>query len=162
MTNQEDTPMDTETTPEQTTESLVDTVVDGEDREATTSSIEEPQSKREARYRAQLRETEAQRDQLAGTVEAMQRAEIERLAAGIIAKPEALWASGTAVADLLGDDGLVDPSKVNAAAHAAREELGLELGADERKKRGPVVPREGTGTDQTRRHTPWEDAFKQE
>ncbi|WGJ84238.1 hypothetical protein [Gordonia sp. SMJS1] len=118
----------------------------------------EPQSKREARYRVQLRETEAERDTLAGRVETMQRAEVERLAADVIGKPAALWATDTTLADLLDDDGLVDPDKVAAAAHAAKDTLGLEIGAAERKKRGPVVPREGTGINRSERNA-WKEAF---
>lgn len=118
----------------------------------------EPQSKREARYRVQLRETEAERDTLAGRIETMQRAEVERLAADVIGKPTALWATATTLADLLDDDGQVDPDKVAAAAHAAKEKLGLEIGEAARKKRGPVVPREGTGTGHSS-HNAWKDAF---
>lgn len=118
----------------------------------------EPQSKREARYRVQLRETEAERDTLAGLLETLQRTEAERLAADVIHKPDALWAADINLTDLLDDTGLVSPDKVKAAAHAAKEKLGLELGAGERKKRGPVVPREGTGADRST-HNAWKDAF---
>ncbi|MET9326072.1 hypothetical protein [Tsukamurella sp. NPDC003166] len=160
MTDQEDTPMENETISEttDTEQSPEQTVIEPD----AADDGPEPQSKREARYRTQLRDTEAERDKLAATVEAMQRTEVERLAGAVIAKPESLWASGVNLADLLGEDGLVDPDKVNTAAHTAREELGLELGADERKKRGPIVPREGTGTTHTHRADPWKDAFKQE
>ncbi|MDS1115607.1 hypothetical protein RD149_17795 [Gordonia westfalica] len=144
-----------------TTESAqTDTDIDGTPpaREPDNTETPEPQSKREARYRLQLRETEAERDTLAGRIETMQRAEVERLAADVIAKPDALWASDTTLADLLDDDGLVDRDKVTAAAYAAKDTLGLELGAAERKKRGPVVPREGTGTGHSS-HNAWKDAF---
>lgn len=120
----------------------------------------EPQSKREARYRTQLRETEAQRDQLAARIEAMQRAEAERLAADVIAQPNALWVSGTTLPDLLDDDGQLDPAKVDTAARAAQQTLGLELGAAERKKKGPIVPREGASTRSSAKSNTWADAFK--
>ena len=128
--------------------------------EGTEPEVEspEPQSKREARYRTQLRATEAERDGLAARIETMQRAEVERLAADVIGKPAALWATDTTLADLLDDDGQVDPDKVAAAAHAAKEKLGLEIGEAARKKRGPVVPREGTGTGHSS-HNAWKDAF---
>ncbi|AZZ81684.1 hypothetical protein C5O27_11880 [Gordonia alkanivorans] len=128
--------------------------------EGTEPEVEspEPQSKREARYRVQLRETEAERDSLAGLLETLQRTEAERLAADVIHKPDALWAADINLTDLLDDTGLVSPDKVKAAAHAAKEKLGLELGAGERKKRGPVVPREGTGADRST-HNAWKDAF---
>lgn len=120
----------------------------------------EPQSKREARYRTQLRETEAERDQFAAKVEALQRAEVERLAANVIRQPSALWAADVELADLIDDDGLIDPGKVDAAVRTAQQALGLELGGDERKKHGPVVPREGTGRTRSSAGNQWEDAFK--
>lgn len=145
-----ETPQPEDNTPESTTP----------DQHTDLDNLEtpEPQSKREARYRVQLRETEAERDTLAARVETMQRAEVERLAADVIAKPDALWASDTTLADLLDDDGQVDRDKVAAAAHAAKEKLGLEIGEAARKKRGPVVPREGTGTGQSS-HNAWKEAF---
>jgi hypothetical protein len=130
----------------------------GEVVEAVQSEETEPQSKREARYRTQLRDTEAERDTLLTRVESLQRAEIERLAANVIAKPAGLWASDVAVADLVDDSGRVDPDKVKAAARAAQEELGLEV-SPERYRRGTIVPQEGKLVD----HRPipsWEGAFK--
>ncbi|WP_367582171.1 hypothetical protein [Tsukamurella tyrosinosolvens] len=126
-----------------------------------TDVAPEPQSKREARYRTQLRETEAERDKLAGRIEALQRTEAERLAADIIAKPESLWAADVTLADLLDDDGQIDPDKVKAAAATARDNLGLEISAAERRKRGPVVPLEGTGRYRSVERNQWKDAFKQ-
>ena len=71
---------------------------------------EEPAtSNREARYRRQLRDAEAERDTLRGQVETLQRAEAERVAAAHLARPEGLWAAGTALPDLLDDEGDVDP-----------------------------------------------------
>ena len=128
------------------------------DTEPEGTAPSEPQSKREARYRTQLRATEAERDGLAARIEAMQRTEVERIAGNVIQKPDALWATDTALADLLDDTGAVDPDKVKAAAHAAKEALGLELGEQERKKRGPVVPREGTGINRSERNA-WKEAF---
>lgn len=77
-----------------------------------------------AKYRTQLRETEAQRDTLAAKVETLQKAQVEALAADL-AKPAALWATGTSLADLLDDDGNVDADKVTEAVARARDELGL-------------------------------------
>ena len=158
----------TTTEPERHDDSLGDTIPASSDSTIADTTAEpeaaaedaEPQSRREARYRVQLRDTEAERDALAARVETMQRAEIERLAADVIAKPAAVWASGIAVAELLDDAGLVDPDKVKAAAHTARETFGLELGGTERKKKSPIVPKEGTSYYRGERHDPWEDAFK--
>ena len=117
---------------------------------------DKPSSKREAKYRIQLRVTEAERDQLRATVETLQRAEAERIAAKTIKTPAGLWAAGTALDDLLGDDGNVDPAKVEAAVTSARASLGLD-----RAWRAPHVPREGTGTNRDERSgNTWEQAFK--
>lgn len=116
---------------------------------------EDKPSNREARYRVQLRETEAERDQLAATVEALQRAEVERLAAKTIQKPSALWAAQTPLADLLDDDGAVDPQKVTKAASAAQQSLGLAA-----TRSGAHVAREGTSIHQHSGGNTWEEAFK--
>ncbi len=65
-----------------------------------------------AKYRRRLREAEAERDTLGSRVETMQRAEVERLAAADLAAPADMWLTGTALPDLLDDDGDVDPAKV--------------------------------------------------
>lgn len=121
----------------------------------------EPRSRREAKYRTQLREAEAERDQLAATVEALQRTEVERVAADWIAEPTALWAAaGVQLADLVTENGTVDAAKVTAAARAAREQLGLAMGPEERKLHGPIVPKEGMSHADSSRSNRWEDAFK--
>jgi hypothetical protein len=65
-----------------------------------------------ARYRRKLRETESQRDQLAARLEVLQRAEVERQAANTLADPADVWVAGTNLTDLLGEDGNIDPDKV--------------------------------------------------
>lgn len=116
-------------------------------------------TRRDRRYREQLRAAEAERDTLRQTVETMQRAEVERLAAGHLKKPAALWTAGVELASLLGDDGTVDPERVLAAAQAARDQLGLE-DPQARLRRGPVVPREGTTVQSGGKSNSWTDAFK--
>lgn len=91
-----------------------------------------------AKYRRRLREAEAERDQLAERIEAMTRAEVERLATADSLRPAALWASGVELADLVAEDGTVDGSKVSAAIGVAREQLGIA-----KPPVGPVVKREG-------------------
>lgn len=120
----------------------------------------EPESEisgRDARYRVQLREAEADRDRLRGLVESMQRAEIERLASPRLADPRDLWYRSMSVADMLDGDGRVDPAKVDGAVsglleqHAhwasprARYKGELRSGASER----PIAPTTPT----------WKDAF---
>lgn len=79
--------------------------------------------------RKQLRETEqardaaaAERDQLAARLDAMQRRDVERIAATRLAQPDDLWTiGGTALADLLDDGGDVDETTVTAAIDALLE-----------------------------------------
>ncbi|MGH3967727.1 MAG: hypothetical protein ACRDTV_06320 [Mycobacterium sp.] len=71
-----------------------------------------------AKYRRRLRDAEAERDQLAERLNAMQRVEAERLAAQHLADPTDLWRDGLELAELLGDDGLIDAGKVADAARA--------------------------------------------
>lgn len=77
---------------------------------------------REAKYRRELRETQAERDELRTTVETLRRSEAERLSG--LAKPAALWAAGATLDDVLDENGNVDPDKVKVAADAAADALG--------------------------------------
>jgi hypothetical protein len=113
-------------------------------------------SRREAKYRVQLREAEAERDGLRANVEAMQRAEVERLAGASIRQPNAIWAAGVDVKGLLDDEGRVDPIKVASAVQDAQNTLGLAATRPAGFVRGegqlvgqPVAPAEN----------PWQKAF---
>lgn len=139
--------------PQDKGESLADTTeVDG--NESAEEGGQNRPSNREARYRRQLRETEAERDALRIQVETMQRAEAERMAGSVLPKPAALWASGATLADLLDDDGQVDPGRVSAAATTAAETLGTA--------RVPRTPRpnlaQGVANDPVE-GSKWEAAF---
>src|SRR5690606_38956579 len=91
-----------------------------------------------AKYRRRLREVEAERDRLAGQVEALQRGVIERLCSEKFKlKPEALWAAGYTVADLVDEGGRPDEDKVERAVYATAEKFGI-------RGFGNVVPRAGT------------------
>ncbi|OCB41042.1 hypothetical protein A5675_11010 [Mycobacterium malmoense] len=89
-------------------------------------------------------------------MEAMQRAEVERIAGKSVQKPTALWSAGIELTELLTDTGTVDPTKVATAVQTARDTLGL----------APVRPAgyvgaEGRSVDQpTSSGDPWKDAFK--
>lgn len=90
-----------------------------------------------AKWRTKLRESEAQVATLTGQLEAAQRAFAEHLASADGLKPEALWASGVELADLLAEDGRPDAGKVAEAVDAARSKLGI--------RRGPKVnPAQGS------------------
>lgn len=129
--------------------------------EGSTGPQEEPEetaedSNREAaKYRRRLRDTEADRDRLATQVEALQRAEIDRLATAEGIKPEALWASGANLAEMLTTDGTVDPDRVTIAANAAEQTLGLN-----RRRRGNHVPAEGRQVAHALPKRSFADAFK--
>lgn len=72
-----------------------------------------------AKYRRQLREAEAERDQLRETVTGYRRAEVEKHAeaAGMVRGAD-LFDLGADLGELLAEDGTVDPEKVTAAATA--------------------------------------------
>ncbi|ALD13126.1 hypothetical protein [Clavibacter capsici] len=78
----------------------------------------------EAKVRARLREAETQRDGLTGTVQGFQRAAFERAAAEAGVVPTAIpdLVAQTSVADLLGEDGLLDPDATAAALATAKDE----------------------------------------
>jgi len=90
----------------------------GESTEDTTDGGDAKLRREASRYRRQLREAEGERDGLRGRVEAMQRAEVERLVADQIAVPADVWLAGALLPDLLDDDGNVDPAKVTDAVKA--------------------------------------------
>ena len=75
---------------------------------------EENGNREAARYRRQLRETEAQRNTLSERVERMQRSEVERLAAQTLAVAADVWAvGGLDLATVLNEHGDIDPDAVD-------------------------------------------------
>ena len=85
-------------------------------------------NKEAARYRRQLREAEAERDQLRTQLDAVRRAEVDRLIAAQGVQPAAVWAHGATLEALLRDDGTVDPQRVDAAVTATRDAFGIRPG----------------------------------
>lgn len=87
--------------------------------------------KEAARYRVRARDAEAQRDALSAQVLALQRREAERLAGERLSVAGDLWDVAQAqLADLLGEDGTVDPDRVTAAVDAlVRSRPGLDRNA---------------------------------
>ena len=122
--------------------------------EAATEPAAPEQGNREARYRKQLREAEAERDSLRDAVTSFQRSEIERLTD--LEKPAAIWATGVTVDELLTDEGQIDSDKVRVAVQVARDELGVRPPA-----RAPQPnPAQGAGGNGQGGSNPWVDAFK--
>lgn len=121
----------TETAPEaaqDTPPAVEDTTTPPEPADPATEPVEGEDTspgREAAKYRRQLREVETERDGLAAQLEALRRAEAERLAGDHKLKPAALWAAGATLADLLDADGTVDPAKVAEAVTAARTALGI-------------------------------------
>lgn len=106
--------------------------------EGTDPPVETGEGNREAaKYRTRLREAEAERDRLAGIVEGMQRAEIEKRATAAqrgwkLHDAADLWRAGVELKDLLAADGTVDQGKVNMAVRQLVEEhphWGVRIGA---------------------------------
>jgi len=71
-------------------------------------------------------------------------------------KPTALWASGTQLQDLLGDDGVPDLEKITAAVKAARDTLGIQPATHPQ-----LGSRAGSGASGPGAHRPasWADAL---
>ncbi|WP_448222740.1 hypothetical protein [Gordonia iterans] len=67
------------------------------------------------KYRLQLRDVEAERDELRNAVAGYHRDEVERLAAKELADPHDVWRDGLQLDDLLGENGRVDPHLTNEA-----------------------------------------------
>jgi len=106
------------------------------------------------KYRRRLREAEAERDALAERVTTMQRADVERQAAHLV-RPESVWAAGVELADLLDDDGNLDPEKTETAINTAADKLGLE-----HVPRAPRPdPSQGAKGDPPQ-SDPWTEAFR--
>lgn len=114
-------------TPDPAEEDGLESTTDAErDGDADDTEDGGKPSREAATYRRRLRDTEAERDGLRTTVESLQRAEVERIAATELAQPAAIWkAEGAELAAMLDDDGRVDPGKVSALIADAKAALGL-------------------------------------
>lgn len=107
-----------------------------------------------AKYRTRLRETEAQRDQLADQVTALRRAAVEDRLKSHRVPAAGFWAAGVELDELMDDDGNLDDEKIKAAADNAVESLGLERA----RVPAPYSPKEGNVTN-PRPSKSWEGAF---
>ncbi|BBX70097.1 hypothetical protein [Mycolicibacterium psychrotolerans] len=80
----------------------------------TESEPSEPRT-REAKYRKQLRDTEAERNSLKERLESRDRADVERMVVTKLTDPRDLWRADVSLADMVGDDGEIDTAKVDEA-----------------------------------------------
>lgn len=131
------TPQEGEPTTPETEAATDSTTAEADPGTEPTEDGDNP-SKEAAKYRRRLREAEKERDGLRGQLEAMQRAAVESLAGKTLRKPEALWAAGVELADVLDQNGKPDAEKVATAARTAADQLGLA-----RALQGNYSPREG-------------------
>lgn len=83
-------------------------------------------SRQAAKYRRQLRDTEAERDTLQEQVTTLRRTIAEESLRGVLAKPSALWLTGVEAADFYDDAGNLDTDALAAAAKDAAAENGLQ------------------------------------
>ncbi len=98
------------------------------DSDAAPSERDGGGNREAARYRTQLREAQAERDALLADHDALaerlgtlQRREAERVAGEHLADAADLWRDGLTLAELLDDDGNLDPGKVGGAARTVVE-----------------------------------------
>ncbi len=110
---------------------------------------------REARYRVERNEARTERDALAARVEKLQLRDALRLAGEHLAQPDDLLALGeVTLADLLDDDGNVDPEVVAGAAAAVIES---RPGLAKNPKVLATDFTQGTGSPAARREVGWGD-----
>lgn len=113
-----------------------------------------------AKYRRALRTAEADRDDLAAKLDATRRALVERDLGNL--EPAAFWSLHPDVADLVDEDGRIDPDKLTAAGQEVYGALGLPGRFNNTRKGaiGPYVPGEGTAPSGEVVSNRWPDAFK--
>lgn len=99
-----------------------------------------------AKYRRRLREVEAERDQLKGTLDTMMRGQIEAVLVDKLHRPADFFEVGETVelADLLTDDGQVDTAKVDERLKAIAAERPYLLNKQETSTSG-LPPRGPAG-----------------
>src|SRR5690625_4993930 len=107
------TPHDEQTTDEQTPETegkdtREDTKPASEAKKGQSEDKSTSANREAAGYRRRLRDVEAERDELAASLNALRKAEIERLAGEHLRVGSAIWASGADLESLLTEDGGID------------------------------------------------------
>ena len=118
------------TSPEDTNGGDSDAQDAGEDAgEDPDDDAGDPRNREAAKWRVKYREAEAaiaaereqwtlERGLLTAQIDLMQRGEVERIAAGLLADPADVWRDGTDLDQLRDADGNVDARKVTAAVKA--------------------------------------------
>lgn len=129
----------------------------GEDSQGRSKAQKNAQEAK--KYRQQLRETQAALDTANARVDALQGAEIERMAASMqIRKPTAVWAGGLDLAAVRDEAGNVDSEKARAAIEKVQDDLGLAVHGE--WAIDPVQAATDSGDYDSRYFDrEWEDAF---
>ena len=138
----------TTTTDVEQAEPTEPTEVTEQEQPGDTGGDDAARARREAKnLRDRLRATEGERDGIASRLETMQRAEVARLAADSLARGgDLLEIGGLALADLLGEHGDVDPTRVSAAVERLTTDRGylrrrrFQGSADNGAGLGPAAP----------------------
>jgi hypothetical protein len=148
--------VDTPAVPNTVTEADTPDTVEGTDPSpAETDESDDNTGREAAKWRKKLRGAEAERDDLATRLEAVQRQQIEKILVAAHVKPPAVWAVAE-LGDLLADDGTIDAAAVEVAITAAREQFGITPIST-----GNYVPGIGSGNLRApRRLDQWTEAFK--
>lgn len=106
-----------------------DTTQTGEQHQAQQSAPEAPAggggNAEAAKYRRELRETQAELATAKEQLTTLRRAEVERLAEPEGVNGAALWASGVELDDLLNEDGTPNADAVTEAVTSARTAFGI-------------------------------------
>lgn len=80
-----------------------------------------------AKYRRQLRQVEAERDQLQEHLERFRQAEIAEACEGLLSVPKLLFINGKSSADYYDDNGKIDMKKLQAASKELVKEFGDQV-----------------------------------
>ncbi|ORA07421.1 hypothetical protein [Mycobacterium arosiense] len=121
------------------------------------SGSESPNGSREARFRKERNEARTALAEAQARIEAYQRREVERLAADLAQPGDLLELGGVSLADLLGEDGEVDPEAV-AEAVAALVESRPGLAKNPRQR--AVDPSQGLGGQSGKASPTWGDLLR--
>lgn len=107
-----------------------------------------------AKYRRQLRSTEAERDTLTGTVDTLRKQLINQNLPRISkVNGDALWATGRTPDEFFTDAGEIDTDKLSTAIKETHQALGIHWGLD-------PIPDAGTGDRSGISEVTWADALK--
>lgn len=142
-----------ETTPDRE-EQVVEQAQPDHEEQVVEQAADDRPGREAARYRRQLRETEAERDTLRASLDALRQATAEDALAAHLTRPAALWLTGATAGEFYTEDGVLDRQRLADAAQAAVRDHGL----------APVRRFQGSGDGGARTTTPapksWADALR--